>query len=236
MLSLIAEGRSNRAIAKQLYLSPRAVERHVQGIFQKLRPAGHARTTTAACSPCSRCSGTDGKSATRVGGSAVGGLAVARGKLSTRARRDAEGDPHEPRSGSPRDQLRPRRPARRRADGRLLRAAVRRRAGREAAVRRHRPAAAEDDAARRARACCASRCATSTRSSRSCATLGARHVAYGAEPEHYPVVGAGADRLDGRGRRRRLAARVRARMGRRVRRRRRRDARGRGRGELDLAA
>src|SRR6266702_8346026 len=37
VLSLIAEGRSNRAIAKQLYLSPRAVERDVQGIFQKLR-------------------------------------------------------------------------------------------------------------------------------------------------------------------------------------------------------
>jgi DNA-binding NarL/FixJ family response regulator len=36
VLSLIAEGRSNRAIAKQLYLSPRAVERHVQGIFQTL--------------------------------------------------------------------------------------------------------------------------------------------------------------------------------------------------------
>ncbi len=36
VLSLIAEGRSNRAIAKQLYLSPRAVERHVQAIFQKL--------------------------------------------------------------------------------------------------------------------------------------------------------------------------------------------------------
>jgi DNA-binding NarL/FixJ family response regulator len=36
VLSLIAEGRSNRAIAKQLYLSSRAVERHVQGIFQKL--------------------------------------------------------------------------------------------------------------------------------------------------------------------------------------------------------
>jgi len=36
VLSLIAEGRSNRAIAKQLFLSPRAVERHVQGIFQKL--------------------------------------------------------------------------------------------------------------------------------------------------------------------------------------------------------
>jgi DNA-binding NarL/FixJ family response regulator len=37
VLALIAEGRSNRAIAKQLYLSPRAVERNVQGIFQKLR-------------------------------------------------------------------------------------------------------------------------------------------------------------------------------------------------------
>jgi DNA-binding NarL/FixJ family response regulator len=36
VLSLLAEGRSNRAIGKQLYLSPRAVERHVQAIFQKL--------------------------------------------------------------------------------------------------------------------------------------------------------------------------------------------------------
>jgi DNA-binding NarL/FixJ family response regulator len=36
VLSLVAEGRSNRAIAKQLYLSSRAVERHVQAIFQKL--------------------------------------------------------------------------------------------------------------------------------------------------------------------------------------------------------
>ena len=37
VLSLIAEGRSNRAIGSQLYLSSRAVERHVQAIFQKLR-------------------------------------------------------------------------------------------------------------------------------------------------------------------------------------------------------
>jgi DNA-binding NarL/FixJ family response regulator len=37
VLSLIAEGRSNRAIAKQLHLSSRAVERHAQAIFQKLR-------------------------------------------------------------------------------------------------------------------------------------------------------------------------------------------------------
>ena len=36
VLSLIAEGRSIRAIAKQLFLSPRAIERDVQAIFQKL--------------------------------------------------------------------------------------------------------------------------------------------------------------------------------------------------------
>ena len=37
VLSLIAEGRSNRAIGKELFLSSRAVERHVQAIFPKLR-------------------------------------------------------------------------------------------------------------------------------------------------------------------------------------------------------
>jgi DNA-binding NarL/FixJ family response regulator len=37
VLSLLAEGRSNRAIAGELFLSTRAVERHVQSIFQKLR-------------------------------------------------------------------------------------------------------------------------------------------------------------------------------------------------------
>ena len=37
VLQLIAEGRSNRAIARQLYLSPRAIERHAQAIFHKLR-------------------------------------------------------------------------------------------------------------------------------------------------------------------------------------------------------
>jgi DNA-binding NarL/FixJ family response regulator len=36
VLGLVAEGRSNRAIAKQLFLSLRAVERHVQAIFHKL--------------------------------------------------------------------------------------------------------------------------------------------------------------------------------------------------------
>ena len=36
VLSLIAEGRSNRAIGKSLFLSSRAVERHVQAIFKKL--------------------------------------------------------------------------------------------------------------------------------------------------------------------------------------------------------
>jgi len=37
VLSLVAEGRSNRAIASHLYLSTRAVERQVQSVFQKLR-------------------------------------------------------------------------------------------------------------------------------------------------------------------------------------------------------
>jgi DNA-binding NarL/FixJ family response regulator len=36
VLALLAEGRSNRAIGKQLYFSARAVERNVQAIFQKL--------------------------------------------------------------------------------------------------------------------------------------------------------------------------------------------------------
>jgi DNA-binding NarL/FixJ family response regulator len=36
VLSLLAEGRSNRAIGKELFLSSRAVERHVQAIFKKL--------------------------------------------------------------------------------------------------------------------------------------------------------------------------------------------------------
>jgi DNA-binding NarL/FixJ family response regulator len=36
VLSLIAEGRSNRAIGKQLHLSPRAIERDVQSIFATL--------------------------------------------------------------------------------------------------------------------------------------------------------------------------------------------------------
>src|SRR5436190_8675292 len=36
VLSLLAEGRSNRAIGKDLFLSSRAVERHVQAIFRKL--------------------------------------------------------------------------------------------------------------------------------------------------------------------------------------------------------
>jgi DNA-binding NarL/FixJ family response regulator len=42
VLSLIAEGRSNRAIAKRLFLSPRAIERHAQAIFLKLElPDSH---------------------------------------------------------------------------------------------------------------------------------------------------------------------------------------------------
>ena len=35
--SLIAEGRANRAMARQLHLSARAIERDVQAVFAKLR-------------------------------------------------------------------------------------------------------------------------------------------------------------------------------------------------------
>jgi DNA-binding NarL/FixJ family response regulator/class 3 adenylate cyclase len=37
VLALVAEGRSNQAISDQLYMSSRAVERHVTSIFEKLR-------------------------------------------------------------------------------------------------------------------------------------------------------------------------------------------------------
>ena len=47
VLALMAEGRTNRAIAEQLYVSERAVERHVTGIFEKLdlstTPQDHRR-------------------------------------------------------------------------------------------------------------------------------------------------------------------------------------------------
>ena len=36
VLALMSEGRSNRAIARQLNFSPRAIERDVQAIFRKL--------------------------------------------------------------------------------------------------------------------------------------------------------------------------------------------------------
>jgi DNA-binding NarL/FixJ family response regulator len=36
VLGLMAEGRTNRAIAGELYISERAVERHVTSIFSKL--------------------------------------------------------------------------------------------------------------------------------------------------------------------------------------------------------
>jgi DNA-binding NarL/FixJ family response regulator len=39
VLSLMAEGRSNRAICEKLFLSPKTVESHVSSIFMKLRLA-----------------------------------------------------------------------------------------------------------------------------------------------------------------------------------------------------
>ena len=47
VLELMAEGRSNDALSKRLYITPRAVEKHVTSIFQKLRltatPEDHRR-------------------------------------------------------------------------------------------------------------------------------------------------------------------------------------------------
>jgi DNA-binding NarL/FixJ family response regulator len=37
VLELMAEGRSNQAIAERLFITPRAVEKHVTSIFGKLR-------------------------------------------------------------------------------------------------------------------------------------------------------------------------------------------------------
>ncbi len=53
VLSLMAEGRSNQAIADALVVTPRAVEKHITNIFEKLG-LGSAPRITAACSPCSR--------------------------------------------------------------------------------------------------------------------------------------------------------------------------------------
>lgn len=51
-LSLLAEGVFNRAIAKQMHLSSRPIERHVQAIFQTLG-LGDSGTSTAGSSQCS---------------------------------------------------------------------------------------------------------------------------------------------------------------------------------------
>ena len=52
VLALMAEGRSNRAIAERLFITERTVEKHVKSIFGKLA-SRRAPTTTAACSRCS---------------------------------------------------------------------------------------------------------------------------------------------------------------------------------------
>ena len=46
VLRLIAQGRSNRAIAAALYLSPRTAERHVANIYLKL--GAHSKAEAAA--------------------------------------------------------------------------------------------------------------------------------------------------------------------------------------------
>jgi DNA-binding NarL/FixJ family response regulator len=48
VLRLIAAGRSNRAIAAALYLSPRTVERHVANIYLKIGAHSKAEATAYA--------------------------------------------------------------------------------------------------------------------------------------------------------------------------------------------
>ena len=48
MLGLVAEGRSNEAIAAELVLSVRTVERHLSNIYAKLRVSGKAARAAAA--------------------------------------------------------------------------------------------------------------------------------------------------------------------------------------------
>ena len=55
VLGLMAEGRSNHAIAEQLVITERAVEKHVTSIFSKL-DLPPPRKVTGACSPCSNTS------------------------------------------------------------------------------------------------------------------------------------------------------------------------------------
>ena len=52
VLGLMAEGRSNHAIAEELVVTERAVEKHVTEHLRQARPAPAPRTTTAGCSRC----------------------------------------------------------------------------------------------------------------------------------------------------------------------------------------
>lgn len=48
MLGLLAAGRSTRAIAERLVLSPRTVERHIEHIYRKIGAQGRADATAYA--------------------------------------------------------------------------------------------------------------------------------------------------------------------------------------------
>ena len=48
MLRLLASGKTNKAIAKQLFLSEKTVDRHVSNIFTKINVASRAAATAFA--------------------------------------------------------------------------------------------------------------------------------------------------------------------------------------------
>src|SRR3954451_16705980 len=234
VLALIAEGRSNRAIARQLHLSARAIERHAQAIFQKLHlgdTEDDNRRVLAVLALLGHCPRRDGKPTACLRRAAAG--SGGRPLSPPRDRREAPGmalDLNALQASfdlrAPGGDLRPGPPQGRRADGHLLRAAVPRRPRGEAALRRHRPAPPEGHAAERAHA--PAQVAPRPRRDRAGAARArgppcrlrrsSRALSSGRR---------GADRLDGADRGARMAARARARVGRRVHHRRRRHDRGR---------
>jgi len=54
VLALIAEGRSNAAVAAGLFVSEKAISKHIANIFMKLDCLHRQRTTTVESWPCWR--------------------------------------------------------------------------------------------------------------------------------------------------------------------------------------
>ena len=105
VLALMAEGRSNGGIAKQLWLAGGTVEKHVQEHPRQARHPGPPTTTTGACWPCSRSSAVPrlagGRKFTRAPWQTAGrGFVILRAMLSTSRRRSSAPSSSPPESES----------------------------------------------------------------------------------------------------------------------------------------